>query len=261
MKRIIGILGLLALVGCGEQPQAIEEVQSRLFNAVAPARPYGNLVTGNLPGWVTIGAPGGEVPLRPNLGYPAWNGAGLDHYVPPSQCPKNPAGLCTWDHLGDPTYGLTNIAVPTNRVGFGYVYFWQWDERWGFRGYGVNGWANAVPLRTPTLGLPQTGSAYIISDLATTHMNEIGVGQLDLMLMDYYAHVIFCSQPNMTGTCMDFGYTPGGACVYVGGVCHGDVVGGDPSGNLTTIDLTLAAGAGSILAFNPHPSMTVRYGF
>jgi hypothetical protein len=267
MKRIsitVALAALALVASCGGLPQDIEETQGAVFGAVAPARPYGPLITGNLNGWSTLNTAPPDFPTRPNMGYPGWQGL-VAFSEPLSVCtaPWDTGHVCLLDAPGmyiTDQNGTHTLSPTVDRLGYGAVAFFGYDFRMPSASGFINAWENEIPLRSATAGLPQTGPAYVVSDLATTHMQDAGVGQLTLMIMDFYARVTFCTSPNLTGSCIQFGYN----CSLSGGACHGDTAcerdpNCTPRNGLTDINLLSYLQLNSSLY--PHQSVKVEYGF
>jgi hypothetical protein len=262
VKRIITSIMLAAVIGCGAPQEEVSVTRAALGGSVAPPRPYGPLISGNLPGYTTLGALGPEVPLRPNLGYPGWIssvfvGAGFPY--PPSQCPHLGSAFCFFETPAA-NDGLGHIFTPgTSRVGYGLVEFWSIDRHWPYNSTAVNAWANEVPLRSPSSAVnsPYYGPAFVVSDIGPSHMNDTGASpgtQMTYMLMDFYARVRLCDNPNLVGPCRDYGFM----CQLSGGICHGDTAcerdpNCTPRAGLTDIDIS------AYTQTHPHFSMDVRY--
>ena len=213
--------------GVWAQEQVIEQqgaLTPPVIGPIAPARLFQG-PTCDLPGYITCGAPGGEVPARPNLGSPAWTSRLLTSgYHPPSQCPpcQGCGNLCLPEIPGYFENGQY-LTIPSNRMAYGLVMIFSWDQRWPLFGF-FNAWANEIPLRSATTGYDVSGPIYEIDDLVQTHMNEAPDvnnpkgDQFVHMIMDWYARVTLCNGPSLSGNCFQYGY----GCTLSGGICHGD---------------------------------------
>jgi hypothetical protein len=255
--------------------KAYGQAQPPVNGPVAHYRPDSSNIPGNAPGYVTTQSPGQvwgdtSVPLRPNLGFPAWvssqaNWPGFYTYTSPANCP-NVTGSPVY--CMENTFGALDVVtqeypvIPApNRRGYGYVAIGSNASQYHnahLAGPPSNMWANEIPLRSATPGLTVSGSVYTIADLANTHMNDVGGNQIAYVLMDWYALVRICGGPNFTGVCKDYGY----GCQYSGGICPGDTTAernAEDAGDRSKTDIVFDS---SVPSFNaPHPSIRIGYGF
>ncbi len=255
MKRIIGILCLLAFAGCGgAMAPDIEVVQGALnppvTGPVSAAQPFSPAY--ELPGYTAENAPGGFFGQRPQMGTPAWTSTVAYYVDPPPAC-----CLAQYSHF----------TMPDNRMGMGEVMVWTRDRlhypTGGFNhpgpGYYANAWGDDIPLRSPTSGYPQSGPIYYIADYALGNEPEQKNGlQITYLIMDWYAHVKICTNSNLTGICREFGF---GCVDSFDGRCHGDTAAERANSKAyTDVDVTYATqdSSGNLLA---HLSIQIGYGF